>query len=155
MSVLVVGSVALDDIETPGGSAKCVLGGAACYFAVASSFFGTVRAVGVIGTDFPPEHLEFLSERGIDIAGIYRAEGKTFRWGGRYHEFLNDRDTLFTDLGVFEGFDPELPDVYRDSKFVFLANIQPTLQARVRAGRACQGGRLVRRTCHRTALSGR
>ena len=131
MSVLVVGSVAFDDVEAPGGTAKGVLGGAACYFAVAASYFADVRAVGVVGSDFPDEHLEFLRSRGIDTEGIYRAEGSTFRWGGRYHESLDDRDTLFTDLGVFEGFKPDLPEAYRDSEYVFLANIHPALQLRV------------------------
>ena len=131
MSVLVVGSVAFDDIETPAGRVKGVLGGAACYFAVAASYFGAVRAVGVVGSDFPDEHLDFLGERGIDTRGIYRAAGSTFRWGGRYHESLDDRDTLFTDLGVFDGFNPDLPEAYQDSEYVFLANIHPSLQLRV------------------------
>jgi sugar/nucleoside kinase (ribokinase family) len=131
LSVLVVGSVALDDIDAPAGRVQAVLGGAACYFSVAASYFGAVRAVAVVGSDFPREHLEFLSSRGIDTAGIYRAKGDTFRWGGRYHASLNDRDTLFTELGVFEGFDPVLPDAYRNSEFVFLANIHPSLQLRV------------------------
>jgi sugar/nucleoside kinase (ribokinase family) len=131
MSLLVVGSVALDSIEAPAGSASDVLGGAACYFSVASSHFGVVRVVAVVGSDFPPEHLEFLRSQGVDTDGIYQASGKTFRWRGRYHEFLNERDTLLTDLGVFEGFDPNLPAAYRDSKFVFLANIHPSLQLRV------------------------
>ena len=131
MSVLVVGSVAFDDSETPAGRVKGVLGGAACYFAVAASYFGAVRAVGVVGSDFPDEHLDFLGERGIDTRGIYRAAGSTFRWGGRYHESLDDRDTLFTDLGVFDGFNPDLPEAYQDSEYVFLANIHPSLQLRV------------------------
>ncbi len=123
--------MAFDDIETPAGRVKGVLGGAACYFALAASYFAEVRAVGVVGSDFPAEHLEFLRARGVDTEGIYRAEGSTFRWGGRYHESLDDRDTLFTDLGVFEGFDPDLPPTYRDSEYVFLANIHPSLQLRV------------------------
>jgi sugar/nucleoside kinase (ribokinase family) len=131
VSLLVVGSVALDDIEAPGGRVEGVLGGAACYFAVAASYLAPVRAVGVIGDDFPEEHLEFLRTRGIDLDGVYRAQGPTFRWGGRYHDSMNQRDTLFTELGVFEGFDPELPAHYRDSRFVFLANIHPTLQLHV------------------------
>ncbi len=130
-NVLVVGSVALDDIEAPTGSAKAVLGGAACYFAIASSFFATVRAVGVAGSDFPQEHLDFLAAKGVDIQGIHRADGPTFRWGGRYDASMNRRDTLFTELGVFEHFDPELPEAYRDSELVFLANIHPSLQLRV------------------------
>ncbi len=131
MSLLVVGSVALDDIETPSGSVKGVLGGAASYFAAASSYFVGVRAVGVVGHDFPSEHLEFLASRGVDIDGIYRADGSTFRWGGRYLQNVNQRETLFTELGVFENFEPELPPSYRDSPYVFLANIHPSLQLRV------------------------
>jgi len=131
VNLLVVGSVALDDVEVPGDSVQGVLGGAACYFAVAARFFAPVRVVAVIGSDFPPEHLEFLRSRDIDTAGIYEAEGRTFRWGGRYHEAMNRRDTLFTELGVFEGFEPQLPESYRDSEFVFLANIHPSLQSQV------------------------
>ncbi len=127
-SLLVVGSVALDDIEAPAGSAKGVLGGAASYFAVAASYFVDVRAVGVTGNDFPQEHLDFLASRGIDLTGVYSADGPTFRWGGRYHESMNQRDTLFTELGVFESFDPKLPESYLDSDWVFLANIHPSLQ---------------------------
>lgn len=130
-SVLVVGSIALDDIEAPTGSATAVLGGAACYFSVASSFFAPVRAVGVAGSDFPQEHLDFLAAKGVDIQGIHRANGRTFRWGGRYHRSMNRRDTLFTELGVFENFDPKLPESYRDSELVFLANIHPSLQLSV------------------------
>ncbi len=131
MSVLVVGSVAFDDIETPTGRAKGVLGGAACYFSLAASYFASVRAVGVVGSDFPEGHLDFLRAHGVDTRGIYRSEGSTFRWGGRYRESLNERDTLFTDLGVFDGFNPELPEAYLDSEYVFLANIHPSLQLRV------------------------
>ena len=131
MSVLVVGSVAFDDIETPSGRAKGVLGGAACYFSLAASYFAPVRAVGVVGSDFPDGHLDFLRAHGVDTRGIYRSEGSTFRWGGRYRESLNERDTLFTDLGVFDGFNPELPEAYLDSEYVFLANIHPSLQLRV------------------------
>ena len=131
MSVLVVGSVAFDDIETPSGRAKGVLGGAACYFSLAASYFAPVRAVGVVGSDFPEGHLDFLRAHGVDTRGIYRSEGSTFRWGGRYRESLNERDTLFTDLGVFDGFNPELPEAYLDSEYVFLANIHPSLQLRV------------------------
>ena len=128
MSLLVVGSVALDDIEAPAGRVHSVLGGAATYFSVAAAFLCPVRAVGVVGSDFPAEHLEFLEERGVDTSGIYAEEGKTFRWGGRYHESLNRRDTLFTELGVFERFDPLLSEPQRDSRYVFLANIHPTIQ---------------------------
>ncbi len=131
MSLLVVGSVALDDIEAPAGSVKSVLGGAACYCSVAASYFVRAHAVGVTGDDFPQEHLDFLAARGVDLAGVTRATGRTFRWGGRYHASLNQRDTLFTDLGVFERFDPVLPASYREAEFVFLANIHPTLQRSV------------------------
>jgi len=131
VSVLVVGSIAFDDIETPSGRAKGVLGGAACYFSLAASYFAPVRAVGVVGSDFPDAHLEFLRAHGVDTQGIYRSEGSTFRWGGRYRESLNERDTLFTDLGVFDGFNPDLPEAYHDSEYVFLANIHPSLQLRV------------------------
>lgn len=131
MSLLVVGSIALDDVESPAGRVEDALGGATCYFAVAAQYFTQVRAVGVVGDDFPAEHLDFLAARGIDIAGIAREPGRSFRWGGRYHESLNDRDTLFTELGVFEAFDPTLPESYLDSEYVFLANIHPSLQQRV------------------------
>ena len=131
MSLLVVGSVALDDIEAPAGSAKNVLGGAAAYFGVAASFITPVRVVAVVGDDFPEEHLRFLASKGLDLAGLRRVTGRTFRWGARYRESLNERDTLFTELGVFEHFDPVIPPAYRDSEWVFLANIQPTLQRRV------------------------
>jgi sugar/nucleoside kinase (ribokinase family) len=128
MSLLVVGSVALDDIEAPAGNVKGVLGGAASYFGVAASFFVPVRVVAVVGEDFPEEHLRFLRARGLDLTGVQRVPGRTFRWGGRYRASLNERDTLFTELGVFEHFDPKIPPAYRDSEWVFLANIQPTLQ---------------------------
>ncbi len=131
VSVLVVGSVAFDDIETPTGRAQGVLGGAACYFSLAASYFAPVRAVGVVGSDFPDGHLDFLRAHGVDTRGIYRSEGSTFRWGGRYRESLDERDTLFTDLGVFDGFNPNLPEAYHDSEYVFLANIHPSLQLRV------------------------
>jgi len=131
VSLLVVGSIALDDVESPAGRVEDALGGATCYFAVAAQYFTQVRAVGVVGDDFPAEHLDFLAARGIDIAGIAREPGRSFRWGGRYHESLNDRDTLFTELGVFEAFDPTLPESYLDSEYVFLANIHPSLQQRV------------------------
>jgi sugar/nucleoside kinase (ribokinase family) len=130
-SLLVVGSVALDDIEAPSGSRSRVLGGAASHFSVAASYFTGVSTVGVVGHDFPDEHLEFLASRGIDTSGITRADGPTFRWGGRYHEDLNQRDTLFTELGVFADFEPELAEHQRDAELVFLANIHPELQLRV------------------------
>lgn len=128
MSLLVVGSIALDDIETPAGQVAGVLGGAASYFAVAAAFLAPVHAVGVVGSDFPREHLDFLASRRVDISGIYTVEGRTFRWGGRYHRSLNHRDTLFTELGVFGSFQPQLGQEQRDASFVFLANIHPALQ---------------------------
>jgi sugar/nucleoside kinase (ribokinase family) len=131
MSLLVVGSVALDDIEAPAGSAKSVLGGAASYFGVAASYFVPVRIVAVVGEDFPDEHVQFLKSKGLDLSGLQRVPGRTFRWGGRYRASLNERDTLFTELGVFADFDPKIPPAYRDSEWVFLANIQPTLQRNV------------------------
>ncbi|MGH7790029.1 MAG: PfkB family carbohydrate kinase [Candidatus Binatia bacterium] len=131
MSLLVVGSVALDTVETPQGRADNVVGGAAMYFSLAASFFGPVRMVGVVGADFPRSMLDELAKRGIDLSGVEEQPGKTFRWTGRYHEDVNVRDTLHLDLGVFGDFRPKLPASYRDSKFVFLANIDPVLQASV------------------------
>jgi len=131
MSLLVVGSVALDTLETPRGRAPDVLGGAATYFAVAASFFGPVRLVAVIGDDFPRAELDWFTRRGIDLAGLEVQKGKSLRWSGRYHEDMNVRDTLSFEPNVFEHFSPELPAAYRDSPFVFLANIAPKLQARV------------------------
>ncbi|MCE2390355.1 MAG: sugar kinase [Proteobacteria bacterium] len=128
MSLLVVGSVALDDIEAPAGSVRDVLGGAACYSSVAASYFTRVLPVGVAGRDFPPEHLQFLASKGIDVSGIESAPGPTFRWGGRYGSSLNQRDTLFTELGVFERFQPRLSAAQRRCGLVFLANIHPGLQ---------------------------
>ena len=131
MGLLVVGSVAYDDIEAPTGKVTGVLGGACSYFAVAASYFAPVRAVGVVGDDFDPAHLEFLASREIDVSGISQVAGSTFRWGGRYHESMNQRETLFTELGVFDGFDPKLGALHRESPYVFLANIHPQLQLSV------------------------
>ena len=131
MSLLVVGSVAIDTLETPRGRAPDVLGGAATYFAVAASFFGPVRLVAVIGDDFPRAELDWFVRRGIDLAGLEVQKGKSLRWTGRYHEDMNVRDTLSFEANVFEQFSPELPAAYRDSPFVFLANIAPALQSRV------------------------
>jgi sugar/nucleoside kinase (ribokinase family) len=130
--VLVVGSIALDDIETAAGGARGVLGGAASYFAVAARYFAPVAAVGVVGRDFPPEHKSFLAARGIDLTGVEVREGKTFRWGGRYSAAFDRRETLFTELGVFDGWEPALSPAQRESRFVFLANIHPAIQGRVR-----------------------
>ena len=131
MSILVVGSIALDTVETPFGQAEEALGGAAVYFSYAASFFNHVRLVGVVGKDFPDEHIELLEARDIDLAGLERAEGETFRWQGRYDYDLNEAHTLDTQLNVFESFEPKIPDSFKDSDFVFLANIQPGLQLRV------------------------
>jgi sugar/nucleoside kinase (ribokinase family) len=132
-SVCVVGSVALDTLETPRGSAREVLGGSCTYFSIAASYFAPINMVAVIGSDFPTHELDFLASRGINLEGLETVEGKTFRWSGRYHEDLNVRDTLDLQLNVFGAFEPKLPQSYRDSELLFLANIQPSLQAGVLA----------------------
>lgn len=132
MSILVVGSVAFDDVTSPSGSVKNILGGAATYFALAASYFTQVRVVAVVGEDFGPEQEKVFREHNIDTRGLERANGKTFRWGGSYLENLNEAKTSFTDLNVFETFQPRIPKEYQDTDFLFLANIQPTLQADVR-----------------------
>jgi len=128
MSILVVGSVAFDTIETPFGKAERVLGGSASFFSVAASFFVPVRLVGVVGNDFGEKHLAVFREREIDIEGLERMEGDTFHWAGRYSYDLNSRDTICTDLNVFEFFKPKIPAAYRASEHVFLGNIDPVLQ---------------------------
>ena len=133
MSILVVGSVAIDDIETPFGKADDVLGGSAVYIAVAASYFTTpVRLVGVVGGDYPRHAIDFMNERGIDLEGLeVVTDGKTFRWRGRYHYDLNQRDTLALNLNVFEKFDPKIPESYKKTKYICLGNIDPVLQRRV------------------------
>ena len=131
MSVLAVGTVAFDSIETPFGSAERILGGSAAYFALGASFFAPVRIVGVIGKDFPREYLEVFTQRRIDIDGLKREAGETFHWRGRYHEDINVRDTLELHLNVLSGFVPKLPDHYRDAEYVFLGNIDPVMQMEV------------------------
>lgn len=131
MSVLVVGTVAFDSIETPFGVAERILGGSASYFALAASFFTPVRIVGVIGEDFPDEHIELFKRRNIDVDGIKREKGDTFHWRGRYHEDINLRDTLELHLNVLSGFMPRLPERYRDAEYVFLGNIDPVMQLEV------------------------
>lgn len=131
MSLLVVGSVAFDAIETPFGRVERTVGGAATYFSVAASFFTKVNLVGVVGHDFADEHKAVFRGRSIDLEGLERAEGKTFFWSGRYHDNLIDRTTLVTDLNVFADFKPQLPAAYRKSAHIFLANIDPTLQLSV------------------------
>ena len=132
MSILVVGSVAYDDVTSPSGSVKNILGGAATYFSLAASYFTKVRVVAVVGDDFGAEQEKVFHQHGIDTRGIERAQGKTFRWGGTYSDNLNEAKTTFTDLNVFEKFHPQIPKEYNDTEFLFLANIQPTLQANVR-----------------------
>src|SRR4030081_3096173 len=141
MSILVVGSVAFDTIATPSGRVSDILGGAATYFALAASYFTVVRMVAVVGEDFTPEHEAVLKKRGVDTRGIERTQGKTFRWGGQYLDNLNEAKTDFTDLNVFEKFQPRIPKEYEDTEFLFLANIQPTLQTNVR--RKMNGVRLT------------
>lgn len=131
MSILVVGTVAFDSIETPYGSAERVLGGSASYFAVAASFFSPVKIVGIIGQDFPAEYLEIFSRRGIDLEGLQREQGDTFHWRGRYHEDLNVRDTVELHLNVLTKFAPRLPVSYRNAEYVFLGNIDPMIQIEV------------------------
>ncbi len=132
MSILVVGSVAFDTIATPSGRVTDILGGAATYFALAASYFTEVRVVAVVGDDFTPEHEAVLKKRGVDTRGIERAPGKTFRWGGQYFDNPNEAKTDFTELNVFEKFQPRIPKEYSDTQFLFLANIHPTLQSAVR-----------------------
>lgn len=131
MSLLVVGSIAFDSIETPGGTVADILGGSASHFSMAASFFTKPRLVGVVGEDFPDEHRRLFAERGIDTAGLTTAQGQTFRWKGRYHTDMNARDTLEVHLNVFGSFNPVLPEAFRDSTHVFLANGSPVLQANV------------------------
>jgi len=131
MSILVVGSVALDSVETPFGRAERVLGGSAVFFGAAASLFGRVLMVGVVGDDYPLPDLAFLEERGADLSGLERASGKSFFWEGRYSYDLNSRETVETRLGVFADFRPVIPEAFRDARFVFLGNIDPTLQREV------------------------
>ena len=131
MSILVVGSVAYDTVETPFGRAERVLGGSASFFSVAASFFSPVNLVGVVGRDFGEEQLAAFRGRPIDLEGLERMEGETFHWQGKYSIDLNSRDTICTDLNVFEFFQPKIPARYRGSEFVFLGNIDPVLQRQV------------------------
>ncbi len=131
LSILVVGSVALDNVECPAGVRTRVLGGACTYFSAAASLYDRVCMVGVVGTDFPQEHLDFLRTRNIDLRGLEVVEGKTFFWAGRYGDDLDVAETLDTQLNVFADFHPVVPQELRDSEFVFLANIDPDLQIEV------------------------
>ncbi len=133
MSILVVGSVAVDTIQVPAGNRTRILGGACTYFATAASLYTEVRMVGVVGNDFPQEHMHFFQGRNIDLRGLQVVEGKTFSWSGRYGDDLGDAETLDTQLNVFADFQPELPEAYRSTPYVFLANIDPELQLHVLA----------------------
>ncbi len=133
MSLLVVGSVALDSVETPFGKVKDALGGSAVYISVAASYFtAPVKLVGVVGGDFPKAHIKFLEDRNVDLDGLQIIQGgKTFRWSGKYHYDLNSRDTLLTQLNVFEKFDPVIPEAFQKTSYVCLGNIDPVLQRKV------------------------
>ncbi|HET6371436.1 MAG TPA: PfkB family carbohydrate kinase [Nitrospiria bacterium] len=131
MSLLVVGSVAFDSVKTPFGEVEEVLGGSATYFSAAASFFAPVSVVAVVGEDFPDNALEFLKSRQVRLEGLERRPGKTFRWKGEYGFQLNEARTLDTQLNVFQEFRPTLPETYKKSPYVFLANIDPDLQMRV------------------------
>ncbi len=128
MSILVVGSVALDSVKTPFGNVPNALGGSGTYFSVSASFFTKVRLVAVVGSDFPQKHIKLLEKKKIDIEGLKKVQGKTFKWKGEYGFDLNNAKTLDTQLNVFAQFKPEIPKIYADSEYVFLANIDPELQ---------------------------
>lgn len=131
MTVLVVGSVAYDSVETPFGKADDILGGSATFFSVAASRFARPRVVAVVGEDFRSSDERTLASHGVDLRGLFREPGQTFRWGGRYEADGINRTTLFTHLNVFEHFRPTIPEAFRDSEYVFLANIAPRLQMEV------------------------
>jgi sugar/nucleoside kinase (ribokinase family) len=141
VAILVVGSVAIDTIETPFGAVDDVQGGAASYFCLGAALYDAINLVAVVGDDFPAPFVENFQARRVDLRGLQVVPGQTFRWGGRYHLDMNTRDTLFTELGVFAEFRPEVPEAYRRSEVVFLANIQPTLQLDVL--RQTNGSRLI------------
>lgn len=128
MSVLVVGSVALDSVETPFGRTDDALGGSATYFAASASHHTRVQLVGVVGADYPVDQLRELESRGVDLSGLEHAAGESFRWRGRYRHDLNSAETLETRLGVFSHFRPKIPEQFRTAKYVFLGNIDPRLQ---------------------------
>lgn len=128
MSLLVVGSIALDTVETPFGRANDALGGSATFFAAAASCFGGVQVVGVVGEDFPADALTFLTDRDVDLGGVEQGKGESFRWSGVYNFDLSSRDTLETRLGVFADFAPRIPEEFRETEWVFLGNIDPSLQ---------------------------
>ncbi len=132
MGLLIVGSVALDSVSTPFDKIEDALGGSATYISLAASYFSApIELVGVVGKDFPKQYIELMEDHNINLEGLQIEEGKTFRWGGKYHYDLNVRDTLFTELNVFESFDPIIPESFRKSKYVCLGNIDPVLQMKV------------------------
>jgi cytidine kinase len=131
MSLLVVGSIALDTVKTPVEEHSDLLGGSASYAAAAASYFSPVKLVGVVGNDFPKSEFDFWKSRKIDTTGVQQVEGKTFRWSGEYAWDMNTRETRSTELNVFETFEPKLPAAYRETDFVLLANIAPALQMNV------------------------
>jgi sugar/nucleoside kinase (ribokinase family) len=131
VSILAVGSIAFDTIKTPFGQADDIIGGSLTYFALAASQFTDVNIVAAVGEDFTEQHLALFAGRSINLDGLERAAGKTFRWGGEYNRNLNDRETLFTELNVFESFSPKLPPSYRQADVVFLGNMHPSLQLHV------------------------
>jgi len=131
MGIVVVGSVALDTLETPKGKHERILGGSASHFSVAASNFTDVKIVGVIGNDFPEQYLEMFKHHKINIDGIEKQEGKTFFWSGRYGPDFGDPESLVTELGVFANFNPKIPDTYKNEKYLFVANIAPKLQIEV------------------------
>ena len=131
MSLLVVGSVALDTIETPSGRVENALGGSATHFSLAAALLAEVRLAGFVGQDFPQAHVDLLDRHGVDLAGLWRKDGKTFRWTGRYSNNMNVRETIAIELNVFGEYEPEIPAEYRDSDFVFLANGSPVHQLQV------------------------
>ena len=130
-NILAVGSLAFDSVSTPAGKAEKVLGGSLNYFSISASFFNPLQLVGVVGEDFPKDHLDFLAGRKIDISGIERVAGQTFHWTGKYENDLNEAITLSTQLNVFEHFSPKIPEKFRDAEYVFLGNIAPELQLSV------------------------
>lgn len=130
-NILAIGSLAFDSVSTPAGKAEKVLGGSLNYFSISASFFTGLQLVGVVGEDFPAQHLDFLKSRNIDIKGVNVVPGKTFHWTGEYTTDLNEAVTLSTQLNVFEHFNPQLPANYRDAEYVFLGNIAPELQLSV------------------------
>src|SRR5436190_6344404 len=131
MSVLIVGSTALDSIKTPKAENPRLLGGSASHAAVAASFFGPVKMVGIVGDDFPKRYIQLYKKHRIDIEGLQVVKGKTFHWSGEYEVNMNNRRTITTELGVFESFTPHLPNTHKESPYVLLANIAPSLQHHV------------------------